>query len=762
MKLKKLVNDIILDAYDMAKANGDELLTPEHVLYKALDYEEFTQVLENCDCNTEELKENLKWYIDEYVSKVEGIETQQSFAMQQVIIRAANQAIASGHESISIEHIMAAIYDLEESYAAYYLKEQGLEKGTLLFNLCHGSSEELVDLNEEESSEDSTWEEESYLEEEYHEENEYEDRRKLKSSSVLEKYTLNLTKLAREKGDEPLIGREDILERTVQILCRKTKNNPIHVGEPGVGKTAIILGLAKLINEERVPNKLQGAEIFSLDIGSMLAGTKYRGDFEERIKKVLNEIKNHQNPIVYIDEIHNIVGAGSLGSGSLDASNLLKPYLLEGKIKFIGATTFEEYKKYFEKDKALIRRFQTIQVKEPTVEETIEILKGLKEHYESYHRVKFTEEAINAAVNLSHKYINDRFLPDKALDIIDEAGALSSIEHKEEVPVIDENIIERTIAKVCNIPQETVEGNEIEALKNMENELKKSIFGQDKAIEQVVRCIKMSRAGLNGDNKPVASMLFVGPTGVGKTEIARTLAKNLGIDLVRFDMSEYMEKHAASKLIGSPPGYVGYEEGGLLTDTIRKKPNCVLLLDEVEKAHSDILNVLLQVMDYATLTDNQGRKADFRNVIIIMTSNAGAKNIGKSVIGFGDREVKGEAIMEEVKKLFSPEFRNRLDKIVIFNHINEAMAMNIARKELENFKLLLLKKNVTMEFYEEVVKYIAEKGTSKEFGAREIIRVINSELKPVLVDEILFGRLSKGGSCKIHFTNGKFQLADNL
>lgn len=762
MKLKKLVNDIILDAYDMAKVSGDEFLTPEHALYKALDYEEFAQVLENCGCSIEELKENLKWYIDEYISKGDGIEPQQSFAMQQVIIRAANQAMASGHEYISIEHIMAAIYDLEESYAAYYLKEQGLEKSTLLFNLCHESSEELVDLSEEESNDDNFWEEERYLEEEDFEESyEQENRRKLKNASFIEKYTLNLTDLAREKEDEPLIGRKDILDRTIQILCRKTKNNPIHVGEPGVGKTAIILGLAKLINEGKVPSKLQGAEVFSLDIGSMLAGTKYRGDFEERIKKVLHQIKNHENPIVYIDEIHNIVGAGSLGNGSLDASNLLKPYLLEGRIKFIGATTFDEYKKYFEKDKALIRRFQTIQVNEPTVEETIEILKGLKEHYEVYHGVKFTEEGIKAAVNLSHKYINDRFLPDKALDIIDEAGALIAMERKEETPIIDEFIIEKTIAKVCNIPQETVEGNEIEALKNMESELKKSIFGQDRAIEQAVRCIKMSRAGLKDENKPVASMLFVGPTGVGKTEIARTLAKNLGIDLVRFDMSEYMEKHAASKLIGSPPGYVGYEEGGLLTDTIRKKPNCVLLLDEVEKAHGDILNVLLQVMDYATLTDNQGRKADFRNVIIIMTSNAGAKNIGKSVIGFGDREIKGEAIMEEVNKVFSPEFRNRLDKVVVFNHIDETMAINITIKELENFKQLLLKKNVNVEFHQEVVQNIAQKGNSKEFGAREIIRVINSELKSILVDEILFGSLSRGGSCRINMNDGKFQLCNS-
>jgi ATP-dependent Clp protease ATP-binding subunit ClpA len=755
MQLKRLVNDIIIKAYDEATANFHEYITPEHILYEALGFKEFSEAIENCEGNIDELKNNLKSYIDEYIDKIEGIEPQQSFSLQQVIIRAANQAMASGKSYIHLSHIIAAIYDLEESYAAYFLQEQGIDKSTLIYNLCHENHEELVDSYEDgydEYQEDEDTEE--FILEEI-EENPH--GKKPKDKSILEKYTSNLTKLVKEKDNEPLIGREDILQRTIQILCRRTKNNPVHVGEPGVGKTAITMGLAKLICEDKIPNKLKGAEIFSLDIGSMLAGTKYRGDFEERIKKVLNEIKNHENPIVYIDEIHNIVGAGSLGTGSLDASNLLKPYLLEGKIKFIGATTFEEYKKYFEKDKALSRRFQTITVKEPTIEETIEILLGLKEHYENFHKVKYTEDAIVSAVKLSHKYINDTFLPDKAIDIIDEAGSLAVMqEGNEEFRVIDEKAIEKTISKVCSIPEQRVEGDEIETLKNMESSLKKSIFGQDAAIEEVVRCIKMSRAGLNAENKPVASMLFVGPTGVGKTEIARTLAKELGIELVRFDMSEYMEKHAASKLIGSPPGYVGYEEGGLLTDTIRKKPNCVLLLDEVEKAHNDILNVLLQVMDYATLTDNQGRKADFRNVIIIMTSNAGARNIGRNAIGFGDREIKGEVIKEEVNKVFTPEFRNRLDRIVVFNHIDNSMALNIARKELENFKETLSKKNVHMTFSEDAALYVAKKGISKEFGAREIIRVINSELKPLLVDEILFGSLNNGGQCSIDVLKDKF------
>ncbi|MBC8062994.1 MAG: AAA family ATPase, partial [Clostridiaceae bacterium] len=635
------------------------------------------------------------------------------------------------------DHLISVIFELKDSYALFYLIGQGITKRDFLYNFCH----------EEQEPEDKEEETTNSLEESAEE-------------SILDKYTINLTTLLNNEYSDPLIGREDILSRTIQILCRRTKNNPIHIGEPGVGKTSITKGLAKLINQGKVPRNLKGAEVFSLDIGSMLAGAKYRGDFEERIKKVLNEIKKLKNPIVFIDEIHNIVGAGAISGGALDASNLLKPYLMEGKIRFIGATTFEEYKKYFEKDKALSRRFQTIEVKEPTIEETIEILEGLKENYENYHHVKYTRNAINSAVILSDKYINDKYLPDKAIDIIDEAGSYMGIKYGviDKEIIIDEIIIEEIISKVCHIPKTTVESSEINSLRNMETILKGRIFGQDKAIEEVVRCIKMSRAGLNEDNKPVASMLFVGPTGVGKTEIAKSLAKSLGVELVRFDMSEYVEKHTASKLIGAPPGYVGYEEGGLLTDIIRKKPHCVLLLDEIEKAHDDILNVLLSVMDYATLTDNQGRKADFRNVVIIMTSNAGAKNIGKNLVGFGERGIKGEVILEEVKKEFSPEFRNRLDKVVVFNHINPYMAINIARKELGLFKEKLENKKIILEFTESCVQYIAEKGISQEFGAREILRIINSQFKPLLIEEILFGKLSTGGKCTVDVISNEFKL----
>lgn len=742
MKVTRGVNDILLKAYEVAKLNNDEYVTPEHLLYAATFNKEIIDSVIVCGGNIEELKENLKSYINDYISKGEEAEPQESAGFQQVIYMCSVQVQNSGKDTIETHHIISAIYDMEESYASYYLKEQGISKLDLIYYLCHTQPSNDAEKNKLSNDNKEKVEE------------------KQSSNSIIDKYALNLTKISKDKYRDPLIGRENILNRTIQILCRRNKNNPVHVGEPGVGKTAITLGLAKLINSGNVPQKLKNAEIFSLDLGAMLAGTKYRGDFEERIKKVLDELKKYDNPIVYIDEIHNIVGAGALNGGALDASNLLKPYLMEGKIRFIGATTFDEYKKHFNKDKALSRRFQTIEIKEPSVEETIEILEGLKENYEKYHNVKFTKEAIVSAATLSAKYMNDRYLPDKAIDIIDEAGAFVAVKDNkvDETVIIDETIIEEIISKVCNIPKKTVETNEIENLKTMESTLKENIFGQDNAIKEVTRCIKMSRAGLNEDNKPVSAMLFVGPTGVGKTEIAKCLSKSLGVELVRFDMSEYSEKHAASKLIGSPPGYVGYEEGGLLTDTIRKKPHCVLLLDEIEKAHSDILNVLLQVLDYATLTDNQGRKADFRNAVIIMTSNAGAKNIGKNLVGFGERKIKDEAIMDEVKRILTPEFRNRLDKIVVFNYLNESMAISIAKKELNNFKEKLINKNVLMEFSEASIKYIAEMGISKEYGAREIIRIVNSELKPLLVDEILFGRLNTGGKCSIDVVSNKFVL----
>lgn len=747
MKITKTVNDILVEAYKIANNKRHEYVTPEHLLLASLKNKRFLEAIKGCGGDAQKLTDNLNDYLDKYVSKVEGKDAKESFGMENILFIATQQAVFSGKNKIDLEHIISALYELENSYAVYYLNEQGINKRDLLFDLCHRESEIMFENSNDEIFLDNNLNDE------------YDDAEKLDKETIIKKYAKNLTQEVNQINKDPLIGRQDILDRTIQILCRRTKNNPIHVGEVGVGKTAITLGLAKLIVEKKVPEKLKNAEIFSLDVGSLLAGTRYRGDFEERMKVLLDEIMTRENPIVYIDEIHTIVGSGALEGGSLDGASLIKSYLLEGKIKFIGATTYDEYKKYFEKDKGLSRRFQIIDVKEPSKDEAVKILEGLKKNFEDYHNVKYTNRALVSAVNLSSKYINDRYLPDKAIDIIDEAGAYMSMVRKDRrTKKIDEGIIEKIIAKMCNIPKETVEGNEVQSLKNLEATMKKNIFGQDTAIENVVRCIKMSRAGLNDENKPVASMLFVGPTGVGKTEITKVLANSLGIEFVRFDMSEYGEKHAASKLIGSPPGYVGYEEGGLLTDTIRKKPNCVLLLDEVEKAHRDILNVLLQIMDYATLTDNKGRKADFKNVIIIMTSNAGARYVGKNLVGFLDREVKKDVINEEVKKFFSPEFRNRLDKIIVFNDIDKDMSINIVKKQLAIFNERLKNKNINVTFRESVIEYIADTGTSKEFGAREILRVINTQLKPLLVDKILFDDLRDGLKYDIDYEMGKFKL----
>ncbi|MBD7915927.1 AAA family ATPase [Clostridium sp. Sa3CUN1] len=743
MDISKVVRDVLLRAYSKAKEYKSEYVTPEHLLLSSLEEDIFKESIIKLNGDVELLKSDLINYINEYVDKIEEGEPDESLGIKNILIIATQQAVFSERKFVSLEHIISAIYTLKDSHAVYYLEKQGISKQELLFELSHNKSEEdnlakdaikIIKIDKVEDNEEN---------------------------KVSNTFLTNLTEEVGEEDNYSLIGRKDILDRTIQILCRRTKNNPIHIGEPGVGKTAITMGLAKLIKEGNIPDKLKNAEIFSLDIGTVLAGTKYRGDFEERIKQILDEIKKHDNPIVYIDEIHNIVGAGALNGSSLDGGNLIKKYLLEGKIRFIGATTYDDYKKHFEKDKALVRRFQVIEVKETSIDETINILRGIKDNFEEYHNVSYTDEAIKAAVNLSAKYINDRFLPDKAIDIIDEAGAFVDInKEKYKEAIVDEYIIEEIISKICSIPKKTIENNEIDSLKMLEDELKNNVYGQNEAIKEVARCIKTSRAGLNDENKPVASMLFVGPTGVGKTEIAKVLSKTLGIELVRFDMSEYGEKHSAAKLIGSPPGYVGYEEGGLLTDTIRKKPNCVLLLDEIEKAHPDILSVLLQVMDYATLTDNKGRKADFRNVILIMTSNAGARDIGKNLVGFARGSVNIEAIDEEVKRAFTPEFRNRLDKIIVFNQINEEMALKITNKELDKFKNKLKEKNVNLTFSSKCIKSISEKGLSKEFGAREIIRVINSEIKPLLVDELLFGKLSNGGNCSVVIENKKFKIKE--
>ena len=557
----------------------------------------------------------------------------------------------------------------------------------------------------------------------------------------------------------PLIGREEELERTMQILCRKEKNNPLHLGEPGVGKTAIVYGLARLLERGEVPEPLKGAKIYALDLGSLLAGTQYRGDFEKRFRMIMDGISKEEKPIVYMDEIHNIVGAGAVNGGSFDVSNMLKPYLASGEIRFIGATTYEEYKKHFEKSKSLVRRFQNVEIKEPSIEDTVQILTGLKKHYESFHGVRYGKGVLEYAVRMSARYINERYLPDKAIDLIDEAGSYRRLHPlPQKTQTVSRALIDEILSKTCQIPKQVGESDEVQKLGTLEKRWSARVFGQEEAVSQVVNAVKFSRAGLLEAGKPLASLLFVGPTGVGKTEIARSLAEELGIKLIRFDMSEYEEKHAVAKLIGAPAGYVGYEEGGLLTEEVRKNPHAVLLLDEIEKAHPDIYNILLQVMDYATLSDNQGRKADFRNVILIMTSNAGASRVGKTEIGFGDRSVKADVILEEVKKTFQPEFRNRLNRIVVFNPMDDAMGAKVAEKKLSELSFLLQQKKVEFTASKEAKALLAKKGTSKEYGAREMERIIGSEIKPLLVDEILFGSLKKGGVCELTCEGDGFRI----
>ena len=727
LKIAKEVEELLNDAVLNAGRRGNEYVTPEHVWFVLADRPAFQAAFKSCGGDVKKLKSRLEDYLGQMdtMEKDEGgIEV--SYGLSQTIEEAAKKAISSDRDTIELPHLLYSMMELEESYGAYFVQMQGVECVDLLVEL--GSSN--ID-NEEDAKEER--------------------------ESVLLQYAVCINDEV--KNSCPLIGREAELERTMQVLCRRQKNNPLHVGEPGVGKTAITYGLAARINEGRVPEKLKNARIYGIDLGSMLAGTQFRGDFEKRLKAVMEELKEEENPILYIDEIHNLVGAGAVNGGSMDASNLLKPYLTDGKLKFIGATTYEEYKKYFSKDKSLVRRFQNIDIKEPTVEETVEILNGLKPYYEKFHHVRYQKGTMEHAASLSEQYINERYLPDKAIDLIDEAGAYLELHPKnKKIQVVDKKLVEEVLAKICRIPKQTVEMEERQKLARLERELKGRVFGQEAAVDQLTNAIKLSKAGLSEENKPVGSLLFVGPTGVGKTELAKSVAEVLGIRLVRFDMSEYAEKHTVAKLIGSPAGYVGYEEGGLLTEAIRKNPHCVLLLDEIEKAHSDIYNILLQIMDYATLTDNQGRKADFRSVILIMTSNAGAEKADRASIGFGGRQLNEEGITDEVKRVFRPEFRNRLDRIIIFRPLDAAMADRIVGKEFGNLARKAAEKNVELTLSRACRKYLAAKGVSREYGAREIKRIIGQEIKPLLVDEMLFGRLKKGGSCEIDYDGVKIRI----
>lgn len=746
MKIAKEVEELLNDAVLNAGRRGNEYVTPEHVWFVLADRPAFQAAFKSCGGDVKKLKSRLEDYLGQMdtVEKDEGgIEV--SCGLSQTIEEAARKAISSDRDTIELPHLLYSMMELEESYGAYFVQMQGVECVDLLVELgTDGSGRKMGAGAGRTGGTDSNAGTGGTADMD-HEADEEEER-----ESILLQYAVCINDEV--KNSCPLIGREAELERTMQVLCRRQKNNPLHVGEPGVGKTAITYGLAARINEGRVPEKLKNARIYGIDLGSMLAGTQFRGDFEKRLKAVMEELKEEENPILYIDEIHNLVGAGAVNGGSMDASNLLKPYLTDGKLKFIGATTYEEYKKYFSKDKSLVRRFQNIDIKEPTVEETVEILNGLKPYYEKFHHVRYQKGTMEHAASLSEQYINERYLPDKAIDLIDEAGAYLELHPKnKKIQVVDKKLVEEVLAKICRIPKQTVETEERQKLARLERELKGRVFGQEEAVDQLTNAIKLSKAGLSEENKPVGSLLFVGPTGVGKTELAKSVAEVLGIRLVRFDMSEYAEKHTVAKLIGSPAGYVGYEEGGLLTEAIRKNPHCVLLLDEIEKAHSDIYNILLQIMDYATLTDNQGRKADFRSVILIMTSNAGAEKADRASIGFGGRQLNEEGITDEVKRVFRPEFRNRLDRIIIFRPLDAAMADRIVGKEFGNLARKAAEKNVELTLSRACRKYLAAKGVSREYGAREIKRIIGQEIKPLLVDEMLFGRLKKGGSCEVDY-----------
>lgn len=741
MEMSKEVSEIISDSIEYAKENGLEYITPEVILLMVCKNQNFRDAFEECGGSIKKLKKNIKSFIAENIYSSENINPCLSDDSTYALALAERTSHYGGKDTIELMQIIHGIFQLEESYAAYYINCQNVEEVDLL--RCMAELYDIdEDLEQEEYSEDD---QEADLDEDGEKE----------SSKGWRQYAPCMNDML--ENVNPLIGRDEELERTIQILCRKDKNNPLHIGEPGVGKTAITYGLARMINEDKVPNQLKDGKIFSIDLGGMIAGTKFRGEFESRLKKVLNGISKEKNPIIYIDEIHNLYGAGATGEGSFDASNMLKPYLADGHIRFIGSTTYEEYKKYFEKSKSLVRRFQNVEINEPSINETIEILKGLKSGYEEFHGVSYSDEVIEYAVNSSAKYINERFLPDKAIDLMDEAGAYRKLHPMDgKVQLVDKDVINKVLTSICRVPMETVETDETSGLAELEDKLKGQIFGQDEAITQVTNAVKFSKAGLLEEGKPLASLLFVGPTGVGKTEIARRLAAEMGVKLIRFDMSEYEEKYAVSKLIGASAGYVGYENGGLLTEEIRKNPSAVLLLDEIEKAHDDIYNILLQVMDYATLTDNQGRKADFRNVIIIMTSNIGADKVGKNSIGFLSEKKDNSAMMEEVKRAFKPEFRNRLSRIVIFNDMDEQMADRIVKKKLGELKALLNRKSIELLVDESAEKLIKKKGISEQYGAREVERIIRNEIKPLFVDSILFGNLKDGGKILLSVQDDKF------
>ncbi|AUB78666.1 ATP-dependent Clp protease ATP-binding subunit ClpA [Spiribacter roseus] len=724
-------------AFKEARDKRHEFLTVEHLLLALTDNPAALEVLRACEADLESLRQDLEAFLDETTPLLpanDNRETQPTLGFQRVLQRAILHVQSSGKKEVSGANVVVAIFSEQESQAVYFLHKQNISRLDAVNFLSHGisknGSEEGGDESEP-SREDSETTEDG------------------ESSNPLESFATNLNTRARQGRTDPLIGRKFEVERTIQILCRRRKNNPLYVGEAGVGKTAIAEGLAKLIEDGDVPEVLADSTIYSLDMGALVAGTKYRGDFEKRLKGLLAQLKKQKHAILFIDEIHTIIGAGSASGGVMDASNLLKPMLASGELKCIGSTTYQEFRGVFEKDRALARRFQKIDVAEPTVDETVQILRGLKDRFEKHHGVRFTNPALESAAELAAKYISDRFLPDKAIDVIDEAGAnlrlLPPSKKKKTVSVSD---VETIIAKIARIPPKRVSTSDMRLLETIERDLKRTIFGQDEAIDTLATTIKMSRAGLRDTGKPVGSFLFAGPTGVGKTEVTRQLAETMGINLIRFDMSEYMERHTVSRLIGAPPGYVGFDQGGLLTEEVLKHPHSVVLLDEIEKAHPDVFNLLLQVMDHGSLTDNNGRHADFRNVILVMTTNAGAEEQSRRTIGFTPQDQSSDAI-EVIRKQFTPEFRNRLDAIIQFNGLAPEVIQRVADKFIRDLRHQLAQKRVTLDVSDPARNWLAEQGYDPKMGARPMARLIQDKLKRALADELLFGKLTNGGHVRV-------------
>ena len=759
MEISEDVQGMLNAAYLDARERKHEYITPEHILYASLYFDLPRQIIQACGVEPEELRLELEEHLKHNIPVSETSEPIQTVGFQDVIERAVVHTESSSKKILDLSDILVSLFDEEKSFSSYYLKKAGLDRFNLLDKISHGvfeNDEDLLFDSEELDPEDDALNPQPLDFNDIQTEKTEQTASKAKQS-VLKAYTRDLTAEAAEGSLQAFIGRDGLINRISEVLCRKLKNNPILVGDPGTGKTALAEGLALRIVSGDCPDFLADYRILSLDMGSVVAGTRFRGDFEERLKKIISEVEKIKKVILFIDEIHTIIGAGAVSGGSLDASNLLKPVLAAGKIRCIGSTTHKEFKKFFENEQALLRRFQKIEVPETGRDETLEILKGLQPEFEKHHEVEYTGESLEAAVDLSKQYINDRFHPDSAIDVIDEAAAYMRVHHKPPYRV-DVPDIETIVSRIANVPEKSVSSSEADRLKDLGTEISSVIYGQDEAVNMVVQAVRRGRAGFKNPDKPVASFLFAGPTGVGKTETARALSVALAMPLHRFDMSEYQEKHTVARLIGSPPGYVGFEEGGQLTDIIRRTPHAVLLLDEIEKAHQDIFNVLLQIMDYATLTDNNGKKADFRNVILIMTSNAGARDVGKSLIGFGENEVTETAINTAVEKTFSPEFRNRLDSIIKFNRLSDDVMLKIVDKEIGLFQKQLEDKDVELLVTDECRNYLAKAGYSYEFGARNVSRLIQDEMKSFFVDEVLFGRLTKGGKTVAGMSGGSIKI----